>query len=172
MPTSRPNAITHICNLILKTNPRKVLDIGVGHGKWGFLVREYTDVWCQRSVPYTVIHGIEIYKRYITPIHNLVYNDMFIGDVVDILSTLDRYDMVIWGDCIEHLTKENGIKILNILKDKHGVSVVTTPRKFIPQGEVFGNIHEKHVCLWTVKELQEFGLVYDLNGILVLEINS
>lgn len=173
MPVSRPNAITHICTAILKLQPKRVLDIGIGHGKWGMLAREYTDIWNGNYFNHQVqIHGIEIYEKYITQLQREIYDHIHFGNVALLLGDFLRFDIVIWGDCIEHLPKKVGINILEILKEYHGVSFVTTPRKFMPQGCVYGNVHETHVSHWTVEDLEPFGNVKDLNGTLLLEINN
>ena len=44
MPTSHSGQINTIVDLIISINPKKILDVGIGHGKYGFLTREYLDV--------------------------------------------------------------------------------------------------------------------------------
>lgn len=48
MPTSSPDPITYVCKKIVEVKPNTVLDVGVGFGKYGFLAREYTDIWNDR----------------------------------------------------------------------------------------------------------------------------
>jgi hypothetical protein len=152
--------------------PKRVLDIGIGYGKWGVLLREYTDIWNGNYFDHKVqIDGIEVYLRYITLLQKEIYDNIHYGSVVDVLPNLAHYNIVMWGDCIEHLTKEDGHRVLSTLKKDHGVSFVTTPRKFMPQGKVYGNPHETHVSVWGAKELGEYGVVTDINGTLLLEIN-
>ena len=45
MPSSHYFQLNEIVDLIALTNPVKVLDIGVGFGKYGFLAREYLELW-------------------------------------------------------------------------------------------------------------------------------
>ena len=44
MPSSTWHNIETFVEIIRELKPASFLDIGVGNGKWGFLVREYTDV--------------------------------------------------------------------------------------------------------------------------------
>ena len=44
MPSSRANTIPTVIHLVRQLEPRSILDIGVGFGKWGHLFREYTDI--------------------------------------------------------------------------------------------------------------------------------
>lgn len=45
MPTSTWKNISTFIEIIRSVQPRSFLDIGIGFGRWGLLVREYTDVW-------------------------------------------------------------------------------------------------------------------------------
>src|SRR6056297_387859 len=116
MPSSIPQPLTHICNKILKIKPETFLDIGIGHGKWGFLVREYTDAWKSRmkiEENQTIIHGIEAYEDYIGPIQNLIYDKIFIGEANNIImKTPFTYDIIIMAATLEHMSKEVGYKLL------------------------------------------------------------
>ena len=60
MPTSYPHQINEIVRLVLAVNPASLLDIGVGFGKYGFLAREYLELfgeseqyakWKRRALP-------------------------------------------------------------------------------------------------------------------------
>jgi hypothetical protein len=45
MPTSHPSQLNEILEVVLKTRPRSVIDVGVGFGKYGVLCREYLEFW-------------------------------------------------------------------------------------------------------------------------------
>jgi 2-polyprenyl-3-methyl-5-hydroxy-6-metoxy-1,4-benzoquinol methylase len=171
VPTSRPDVITYVCTQIIQLAPRRILDIGIGNGKWGFLAREYTDVWNRRTKHETIIHGVEIYSDYITSLHRSIYDKIYLGNIIDLLPRLKYYDLIIWSDVIEHLSLEDGHKVLRELKANHGVSFVTTPIKFNKQGEVFGNKHENHVSFWSAEELKVYGEVQTISKTTLLTIN-
>ena len=102
--------------LIVLTDPKSILDVGVGFGKYGYLSREFLELWDGRE-EYCVwkrrIDGIEVFKDYITPIHEFIYDHIYIGDAVDILPTLEiKYDLILLIDIIEHFDYERGMKLL------------------------------------------------------------
>ena len=88
MPSSIPQQLNDIVELIIDTNPKSILDVGVGFGKYGFLSREYLELWDGRGQYKDWrrrIDGIEAFKEYLTPIHDFVYNHVYVGNVLDIL---------------------------------------------------------------------------------------
>ena len=93
MPITYSSQINEIVQLVILTDPKKLLDVGVGFGKYGFLSREYLELWDGRR-KYDDwkrrIDGIEAFKEYITPVHNFIYEKMFIGNAMDILPTIEE----------------------------------------------------------------------------------
>ena len=92
MPSSAIETIPYLIEFIRKNQPnlKSVLDIGIGFGKIGFLLREYFDVkgkhdkinpkkWGLK------ITGVEIFKGYITNIQKSIYNKIIIGDITKTL---------------------------------------------------------------------------------------
>jgi len=80
------------------------------------------------------------------------------------------FDVIVALDLIEHLTKEEGNKLLEdfekIAKKK---IIIFTPNGFVPQGEYDGNTYQVHKSGWGFKEMQKKGFkVYGLNGLKVL----
>ena len=49
MPSSAPNQINQIVQLMMIVKPQSLLDIGIGFGKFGFLAREYLELWDRRN---------------------------------------------------------------------------------------------------------------------------
>ena len=120
MPSSRPNTIPTVIHLVRQLNPKSILDVGVGFGKWGHLFREYTDINQAESDPGRYrrrnwrvrIDGIEGHAAYVTPMHRFLYNDIHIGDACALMKTVPRYDLIFMGDIIEHLDKSAGFRLL------------------------------------------------------------
>jgi len=151
MPVSRPNQLSYIAERVLELQPRSVLDIGMGFGLPGMLFRQYCDVWngnYARTSWKTKIDAIEIFDEYITPLQKEIYDTIYVGNVIDILPTLDKYDLIYCGDMIEHLSLEDGKKLIEILKTKSEHIMIYTPRNVQPQGAEFGNEHETHLSQW------------------------
>lgn len=166
MPSSRHNAIPHVLHVVEQLQPRSILEIGVGFGKWGHLFREYTDiktsldaVECYHRENWRVrIDGIEACGRYITPAHAYLYDNLYIADATEKLSDLGRYDVIFLGDVIEHIDKARGATLLRRCLNQcdEGV-IVTTPAKFTTQGANCGNPYEIHRSFWTARDFRSIG---------------
>jgi len=176
MPSSRPIAINYVCNKILELNPMSVLDIGIGFGKFGFLAREYTDVWHGRYFKWeTKIEGIEAFERYVGLLQRLVYDKIHIGDALDVILHLDcKFDVIICADMLEHLEKDRGLKLLKAIRDKGEYSIIVLPMFPSPQGAVNDNEYELHRAKWDYPELAEFGQVTPMpkGNTFILEIKG
>ncbi len=160
MPTSFLHQINDIVELIVSTAPQSILDVGAGFGKYGVLAREYLDLrdgrekyqdW-QRQVD-----GIEIFAEYITPLHEFIYDNVYIGQAADIIPTLQtRYDLILLIDVIEHFELDEGQKFLQICQEAADNIIVSTPITFISQKSSFGNPHETHKSHWMRANFQGF----------------
>ncbi len=162
MPTSGPQAISAICSHILHSKPKTALDIGVGSGKFGFLLREYTDNWGTYFNKNKIkVHGIEAFPRYLKPIHNLIYDKIFKCDALEILPQLEVYDMIIMADVLEHFTYQDGIKIMNLIVEKSKKALIALPVSIgsNPQQDDYGNKYERHLYCWSKSQLEVYGEV-------------
>jgi len=161
MPTSSPAAITYICNRITRLEPLSVLDVGIGFGKYGFLAREYTDVYRGRYHKdewVTNIDGIEGFKNLVTEFHHYVYNNIYIGDACALINTLNNYDLIVCVDMLEHVEKDKGKLLLNAFKNKSKTTIVSVPIKPSKQGKgKYNNPFAPHRSVWLEEELSEFG---------------
>ena len=156
MPSSHPYQLNEILELIIETNPRKLLDIGIGFGKYGFLSREYLELWDPDAVYGShkrQIDGIEAFEAYLTPIHRLIYDRIFTGDAREVLPVLsDRYDLILMIDVFEHFTHEEGLKILKECRRCGKNILISVPRVMSVQEEVYGNLFETHCFNWKRKD--------------------
>jgi len=118
MPSSHWYQLNEIMELIIFTQPKSILDVGIGFGKYGFLLREYLELYDGRE-EYNdwkrTIDGIEIFKNYITSLNKMIYDKIYIGDALDILPTLDKkYDLILLVDILEHFDYDDGIRLLKM----------------------------------------------------------
>jgi len=132
---------------IIKSNPQcKILDIGCGEGKWGKLLKDFVR-----------IDGIEVYKPYIEKYNlNQYYNKIYNVDMRD-FNLYPRYDIIILGDVLEHISKEDAVLFISRLKQRVTNIFLSIPITFCPQGEVDGNKYEKHLYHWSDKEIRGLG---------------
>jgi len=179
MPTSNYRLIPNIIRVARDISPRSVLDVGIGFGKYGFLLREYLDVQSQgsgrfdASVRNVVIDGIEVFEEYVTDLQRLIYDRIYIGDAKEVIGNLGPYDMILICDVIEHFQKEDGLLFLDkVMARVRKAAVITTPAHSYPQGAVYGNPAEEHVSQWVVADFRRFGHLSSIvsNGILMVGI--
>lgn len=149
MPSGRPDIIGPAINRIMVMNPSSILDVGSGFGKWGLLLREYLEVWQGRLYPFEWrkrIDALEIYGPYTNlSWYSAVYDDVFVGSVLDHLDLVSDYDLVLLMDVVEHLEKQHGRALLGSCQSW----ILSTPTYRSRQGLAFGNPHEKHLSFWN-----------------------
>ncbi len=168
MPVSHPLQISRILALILKLNPRSILDVGCGLGIYGALSRIYLEgdnlydrenlTWNKKENWEKRIDCIEGFDRYITDLHRFIYNEIFISEAMESLSSLrDRsYDLVMAVDILEHFEKEKGPAFIKELKRIGKNVIIATPSE--PEEQIVPeNPLENHRSCWSREELESFG---------------
>ena len=159
MPTSHSGQINTIVDLIIAVNPRKILDIGVGYGKYGFLAREYLDVGNNKK-PYSTrevqIDGIEAFSEYITDLQRLIYDRIYIGNALEVIDQTKDYDLILMMDVFEHFTYEDGMKLLEKCLKRATYVLISCPRHVSPQGAEYGNVYETHRFEWHKKHFRAY----------------
>lgn len=157
MPTSRPYHLTWLCEKVLELKPKSILDIGVGFGSKGMLFREYTDVWNGNMFDWKArIDGVEIFDNYIGMLQKGIYDNIYIGDITEIVDTVGSYDLIYMGDVIEHLTREIGEVLIKKLKRKCKNLIIVTPSIVSAQGSVYDNENETHLSQWVDSDFSGF----------------
>lgn len=155
LPTCDPLILTPACREIIGCQPNSVLDIGVGYGKWGLLVREYTEVWRHhRLYPsdwQVMLHGVEIHEGYRNPVWKL-YDSVIVMDALHIPSSWSyphndpAYDLCIMVDVIEHMPKPEAATLLEWLRRRCKKILISYSNH--DQHGVGDNKHEDHVSKW------------------------
>jgi len=161
VPVSIQVQITHCLNKIIQIQPKSVLDVGCGFGKWGYLCREYLDVFPGRPYKHqwtTRIDAIEFFEPYIMEHQRFLYSNIMIGDVRDLCKQIDNYDLIIAGDVIEHMFKDEAEAVVETLYAKSNKLLMVN----IPIGEgwihpeEYGNPAELHRSEWYLEDFHPF----------------
>jgi hypothetical protein len=138
MPTSEHWQIPWVMDLVTRENPRTVLDVGAGFGKYGVLTREFVEP--ER------LDAIDVNEPRFA-----VYDHLYQGDLRGIDELLpadhDRYDLALFIEAIEHFEKDEGWRILDSLCRHARHVLVSTPWGFRPQ-EIPGQPFETHRSGW------------------------
>ena len=129
-----------------KMRPRSVLDVGMGWGKWGFLIRGQIDCCkhgAQKQNWKTRIDAIEVFEPFVTDLHRYLYDNIYITDFRTFQATT-HYDLTIMGDSLEHVTPEEGKKFLKRAMQFSTNIIISVPGFKDSQGTRLGNVHETH----------------------------
>ena len=162
MASSRYEAVPVLVEKMREIKPKTVLDIGVGFGKVGLLIREYLEAWEDRVTPEEwdiEIIGVEGFKAYHKgSVQNIVYNGIMYIDVMDLYWASGIFNLITCIDMLEHLEKEDALPLIQKMKE-HGQHVLLS----IPTGpgwlrHPYGkNPLEAHVSEWECQELITLG---------------
>ena len=143
MPTGFADSLTPAAAFIEWLQPKRVLDIGVGNGRMGFLVREYGNkegVPNWRPGPQRLV-GVEGYQPYLGPLHGLLYDEILIGDALDLLPQIsDGFDLVIAADIIEHFADAEAETFLDHTTRLGRAVLLVTPSFDMPQVNRSGKV--------------------------------
>lgn len=161
MGTSNWQNISYNIDLVKKLDPRSILDIGAGFGRWGILFREFLEIWGERN--YTgkwnrVIDGVEIFSAYIKPYHSYFYNNIYNEDALAFMRRPGRnYDLINCGDVIEHFRKEDATELIDLCLNRCRHLLINIPiGKNWKQEAVNNNEYERHLSFWKVKDFEAF----------------
>jgi hypothetical protein len=167
MPFSQTSQLSTIIGWVENLSPQSVLDIGVGMGQYGFMLRQKLEALNlfkvegdqgrqqDKSEWRVVIDGIEGCAIYLTPVHEWAYNNMMLGEALELLKSIEtgRYELVLAIDVLEHFDKELGAQLLKEMQRVSSrAALISTPKEFIPQ-DVPANPYENHRSLWSHEDL-------------------
>lgn len=161
MASSERFLIFPILEAIVRLDPASVLDVGVGTGKWGRLIREYLDVWKSRIHPSewkVLIHGVEAFRYQWWGSYAPWYSAVFESDAVEYLERAPAYEVIVAVAVLEHLEREAGEKLLNLIERKtERAAFVAVPHGYMEQGPVGGNDYERHRSAWMPRDFRVRG---------------
>lgn len=154
MSTSNWQNISYNIQLVKLLNPRKILDIGVGFGRWGILFREFLEVWGDNNISgkwNRIIDGVEIFPDYIKSYHNYFYDNIYLVNALDFLrDTKEKYNLINMGDVVEHFEKADAVELISLALDKSDYVLINIPLgNNWQQGSVNGNDYERHLSQWV-----------------------
>ncbi len=156
-----PSLAHHLC----LHRPARVLDLGMGSGGNGCVVRQWLDLGVRPWKTYLV--GVEVWAEYRNPMWDL-YNVIVVDTIERYLQNLqETFDCVLLTDVIEHFAKGEGLTLLDQVRRAvapGGHLLVGTPASFFPQGPVYGNRYEEHRSAWTREEFENLGFEVSLVG--------
>jgi len=159
--TSNWQNISYNIELVRKLNPKSILDIGVGFGRWGILFREFLEIWEHSKYDgewERIIDGVEIFPDYIKDYHKYFYTNIYIEDALDFLKNTDKeYDLINFGDVIEHFSKTDGEKLIELAMQKGKYVLINVPiGKHWGQEGTMENPYEEHKSIWYNNDFTKY----------------
>ncbi|MER7908288.1 class I SAM-dependent methyltransferase [Streptomyces sp. NPDC096068] len=152
MPTSIAEGKDWSLERFERHKPDTVTDVGPGEGTYAKLFRPvHHGVWWT---------GIEIHKPYAAKYKlrstktRAMYDELHVEDARESEVHLFYRDLVIFGDVLEHMPREDAADLL-VKAEAAGCwhILVSLPIVEAPQGEVDGNPHEAHVHHWDAADM-------------------
>ena len=168
MGTSNWQQIPFCVDVLLDVSPMRVLDLGVGFGRWGMLVREFCEEWkgrTHRENWQVHLEGIEIFPKNVEEYHHFFYNWIHVGDVACIIQQMqERWELIICGDVLQLFPRDSAEQVLNRALDLADYVLVNSP---IGEGwersSMYGNPFEEHRSFWQLKDfLNHLPVRYEL----------
>jgi len=148
MPYSDPDNKAVAAEWLTEIQPVTVLDVGPGAGAYGQIARTISSVGR--------VDAVEAWEPYLAEfgLRNL-YDNVFVEDVRDRQDF--TYDVVIFGDVLEHMTKEDALRIYELARSQAKWILFSIPIIHLPQGAYAGNPFEIHVHdNWTHQEILDW----------------
>lgn len=127
----KPEAVNWIKNHFERGST--CLDVGACDGKWSDLVGDYLKM-----------DAVEIYEPNIIN-HKLAdkYNKVYFADVRE-FDFGNKYDLIIFGDVLEHMSVEDAQKVLDYAWDRCDDLLVAVPYCWVNRSH-YGNPYEVHI---------------------------
>jgi predicted TPR repeat methyltransferase len=133
MPRSEDDQIPFFQEVFDKLQPKTVLDIGAGEGKYAALIMgralvDAVEIWHENIVKYDLMQK---------------YDTVFCEDARNF--TDFNYDLVIFGDVLEHMSEAEAVALWDKARSQARAIFMSIPIVHLPQGAEGGNPFEVHV---------------------------
>ena len=163
MPTSSPSGKKKIRQWVSTLQVNRVLDVGCGEGTYPKLLKD-----TYKILENAEWWGIEAWTKYIEEFNLHQLYDVVLNDDARKIQwdKLPTFDLVIFGDVLEHMTKEESQSLVSSALSKSHYVIISIPIVHSPQDAVDGNPFEIHVKdNWSHPEvLESFPNIIDSQG--------
>lgn len=137
----------------------RFLDVGCGHGKWGYLLRKYSDPTLLKRI----IVGVDVFEPHVEQLRKEgVYDEVYLSDACHLPFDDKSFDSVIACEVLEHLPADKGVALLAELKRVARQCVVVSTPNFQclrGGGETLDgfNPYEAHQHIYSYSEFASLG---------------
>lgn len=129
---------------VVSVKHKKILDVGAGAGYYGRILSDL----------HAKIDAVEIWPESVEHLKQSGwYSWVAELDIRDYKYEDGIYDIVIFGDILEHLSLEDALAVFNYAIEHAHTVIVSIPNSNYPQEALYGNDHERHLIEDPVIEL-------------------
>ena len=154
-----------ILETVKNINPKKIVDVGAGMGKYGLLVREQYlsskagegELSPKDDIIIDVIEDTEYFFEFRPGLLEAIYDNVFKNSVFDSMDILlqNKYDLVLLIDVVEHWTKENTLKLLREI-NKYSDMLISTPKRTSMYTKHYYGDPRHHITQWSESDFKGF----------------
>ncbi|MEO6693058.1 MAG: hypothetical protein ABIO44_12010, partial [Saprospiraceae bacterium] len=129
--------------------------------RWGILFREFLEIWDDGNYEgkwNRRIDGVEIFQGYIKDYHKYFYSNIYIDNALSFVKSMDRsYDLINFGDVVEHLEKKEGEELIHLALEKSKCVLINIPiGKYWKQVGTKDNPYEAHKSIWHNNDFTKY----------------
>ena len=172
MPSSRIDLIQPIMSAITNRHQshsriESVLEVGVGWGKYGVLLREYLsmqDIMEEDNFWGLRLDCVEVCPQYLRGFKSSLYTHMYPVDIREFCKDIVTWagiwtwDLVLLIEILEHMPKEDGHFVIKTLLEYARWIVISTPRRLVRQPVELYHEQEQHVSLWSIEDFEQYSI--------------
>jgi len=152
MPTSDAENKDVVVKWFDQIGPKNIIDIGAGEGTYARLIKDFSSTY----------HGfwtaIEAWGPYASEYKLIeLYDNIIIADAcyVDYRKIHNGHsDLVIAGDVLEHMTKDESKALIKELMEHTDNLIISIPLVHLDQDAYKGNWFETHLDHWHFEEMK------------------
>jgi len=152
-----------ILPLIPQRKEIRLLDIGCGYGEWLLLLKDQG---------YLNTFGIDISPEQVAQAHAMGMNNVEVADVFDFLAKNPKaFDCITGIDIIEHFSKDELVKLLELIKAAladDGVAIFRTPNMDGLLASVYAYGDFTHASLLNYSSAMQLGIACGFRNVEVL----
>jgi len=145
-------------DLILDKVPldtESLIDVGSGYGIFGYILSKSRNIKNLISIePFD--YPVELYNTN----HKMTWQKFYKSKL-----NLDKVDVIICTEMIEHLSKKDALLFLQQTKRKAKKVIIVTPYSFENQDAYDNNEYQKHQCVLSVNDFITEGYKVELLGV-------